>query len=101
RSSASEFLSLDGMLHREIAAVGGNPIFPAVSEAVFQWLAAFHVDLVQLPGAEDLTLAEHARIVDAIEAKDADAAARAMLVHLTRANSLYRSVEARSSAAAT
>lgn len=90
KSTPSEFLMLDGMLHREIAAVGGNPIFPAVSEAVFQWLAAFHVDLVQLPGAEELTLAEHTKIVDAIDAKDSEAAAKAMLVHLTRANSLYR-----------
>ena len=40
--------------------------------------------------AEELTLAEHTRIVDAIAAGDGDAAAEAMRVHLVRANELYR-----------
>jgi len=45
---------------------------------------------VRAPGAEELTLAEHQRIVDAIAAHDGDAAAEAMRSHLTRANALYR-----------
>ena len=41
-------------------------------------------------GAEELTLAEHQRIVDAIATHDGDAAAEAMHAHLSRANHLYR-----------
>jgi DNA-binding FadR family transcriptional regulator len=42
---------------------------------------------------EDLTLAEHERIVDAIAAHDADGAEQAMRDHLTRANQLYRQLD--------
>lgn len=72
------FPKLDGAFHREIAAIGGNPILTALTEALFRWLAEFHVDLVRVPGLE------------AIEAGDARAAAKAMSDHLRRANALYR-----------
>ena len=39
---------------------------------------------------EDLTLAEHQRIVEAIATHDADGAERAMREHLLRANALYQ-----------
>ena len=60
---------------------------------MFDWLGSYYVQLVRLPGAEDLTIAEHRRILDAIAAGDGDAAAAAMHDHLTRANALYRQFE--------
>ncbi|HET9067841.1 MAG TPA: transcriptional regulator NanR [Amaricoccus sp.] len=84
------FRSLDGRFHREIAAVAGNPIFTALIDAVFRWLADFHVDLVSVPGLEQLTLAEHHQILDAIARGDVEAAGTAMADHLLRANDLYR-----------
>lgn len=93
RSDAAAFIALDGALHREIAAISGNPIFPAVVEAVFNWLSRYHVRLVRVRGAEFLTLAEHRAIVDAIEAGDGARAAWAMEAHLMRANALYRHFE--------
>lgn len=84
------FRALDGRFHREVAAISGNPIWPAVAEAVFTWLADFHVDLVSVPGLERLTLEEHREIARAIEAGNPRAAANAMTDHLTRANALYR-----------
>ncbi len=89
-SDPVRFRALDGRFHREIAAISGNPIWPAVSEAVFGWLNHFHVDLVAVPGLEQLTIAEHRQIADAIERRDPDAAGQAMTDHLTRANELYR-----------
>lgn len=86
----ARFRSLDGRFHREIAAVAGNPIFTALIDALFHWLADFHVDLVSVPGLEQLTLAEHHHILDAIERGDPEAAATAMADHLLRANELYR-----------
>lgn len=88
------FLQCDMLFHREVAAITGNSIYPALEEALFGWLGAFHRDLVRNPGTEDVTLAEHARILDAVTANDPDAAERAMTEHLTRANDLYRRAQA-------
>lgn len=85
-----KFRAIDGRFHREIASISGNPIWPAVSEAVFSWLNHFHVDLVSVRGLEQLTLAEHRQIAEAIERRDPEAAAEAMSDHLNRANELYR-----------
>ena len=84
------FRMLDGFFHSEIARVSGNPIFSALIDALFRWLSDFHVDLVSVPGLEQLTLAEHREILAAITRADADGAARAMGDHLMRANDLYR-----------
>ena len=87
------FRLLDGRFHREVAALSGNPIWPALSDALFRWLNDFHVDLVSVPGKERLTLAEHRGIIAAIATGDPEAAATAMRDHLTRANELYRKPE--------
>ncbi|MEM7425438.1 MAG: transcriptional regulator NanR [Pseudomonadota bacterium] len=89
-ADATLFLHYDGQFHREIAAISGNPIFSALSEALFGWLAHFHVDLVRSPGLEKLTIEEHRDILTAIAERDATSAARSMSGHLTRANALYR-----------
>lgn len=89
-SDPGRFRMLDGRFHREVAAISGNPIWPAVSEALFGWLSQFHVDLVAVPGLERLTLEEHRQILDAIERRAPEAAGQAMADHLNRANDLYR-----------
>ncbi len=85
-----EFRVLDGQFHREIAGIGGNPIWTSLSDALFGWLNDFHVDLVSVPGLESLTLDEHVGILAAIASGDSMLAGRAMIDHLTRANELYR-----------
>jgi DNA-binding FadR family transcriptional regulator len=87
------FLSHDMAFHREVARIGGNPIFPAVVEAIFQWAREAYRPLVRAPGAERLTIAEHTRLVDAIEARDADAAEAAMRAHLLRSDARYRRLQ--------
>jgi len=87
--SAAEFLTLDGRFHVEIAKLSGNPIFAALSEALFSWLAKFHAHLVRSPGHEELTILEHTAILDAIESGDESSAAKHMADHLSRANALY------------
>ena len=89
RTNPAMFLELDGTLHQSIAKISGNPIFEAMSHAMFNWLRAFHLDLVRSPGLEALTLQEHGDIVDAIDKGDGDAAVTAMKEHLIRANELY------------
>ena len=93
RSDLAGFLGHDMAFHRQIAIMTGNPIFPAIIEAMFGWLGGYYTSLVRLLGAENLTIAEHRRILDAIAARDPDAAETAMREHLTRANALYRRFE--------
>jgi DNA-binding FadR family transcriptional regulator len=89
------FVARDGQFHREIAAIGGNPIFPALMEAMFAWLAASYRGAVSVPGLEKLTLAEHAAILEGIASGNPDNAAKHMADHLNRANELYRTAHVR------
>jgi DNA-binding FadR family transcriptional regulator len=89
KHSSAEFLLLDGRFHHGIASISGNPIFIALSQSLFSWLANFHAHLVRSPGHEDVTLEEHEAILASIVAGDPEAAARQMSDHLNRANSLY------------
>lgn len=85
-----QFLACDMAFHREIAAISGNPIFPAIVEALLGWAREFHVSILRAPGKEPLTIIEHERIIGAIADHDPTAAEQAMRDHLTRANALYR-----------
>jgi len=86
------FLERDMEFHREIAKITGNPIFPAIVESLFRWASEYYRPMVRAPGAEELTLAEHERIAEAIASGDGNAAADAMRAHLSRANELYRTL---------
>ena len=94
-----QFLKRDGAFHREIAVISGNPIFTALSEAVFRWLSEYHVSLVRVPGREEVTLLEHREIAEAIASGSPDRAAKVMADHLNRANDLYRQTHRRMPAA--
>ena len=83
------FLACDMAFHREIAQISGNPIYPSIVESIFRWAAEYYRPMVRAPGAEQLTLAEHERIVEAIALRDGEGAAQAMHAHLSRANALY------------
>jgi DNA-binding FadR family transcriptional regulator len=75
--------------HAQIAAISGNPIFEAVSEAMLSWLKEYHTELLIWSGKEKFTLSEHEEIIDRIEAGDPDGAEAAMTKHLDRSASLY------------
>jgi GntR family transcriptional regulator, sialic acid-inducible nan operon repressor len=89
RLDSNAFLEADGRFHHRIALITGNPIFAHLSQALFAWLARFHFDLVRKPGLEQLTLAEHGQILDAIEKGDPEEAGKLTADHLNRANTLY------------
>jgi DNA-binding FadR family transcriptional regulator len=86
---ADAFINADMRFHTQIAALSGNPIFVAVSEAMLGWLKVYHQDLLIWSGKERFTLAEHEGIIAAIAAHDADAAEQALIHHLERSRSLY------------
>ena len=83
------FIASDIRFHAAIAGMSGNPIFEAVSEAMLNWLNAYHTELLIWSGKEKLTLAEHDTIVTTIADHDPDAAERAMVAHLDRSADLY------------
>jgi GntR family transcriptional regulator, sialic acid-inducible nan operon repressor len=88
-TNLDDFLTCDMAFHRELAVVAGNPIYPAIVEAMFNWASKYYQAIVRAPGAEKLTLEEHENIVAAIEKNNAKAAEKAMRDHLMRANALY------------
>ena len=86
---AEHFLQTDMAFHRGIAAISGNLIYMAVSQAMLQWLEQFHHEAVRAPGAERTTLVEHVKLFKRIAAHDPDGAASALTAHLRRANKQY------------
>jgi DNA-binding FadR family transcriptional regulator len=89
RGNAEAFIGADMRLHAAIAAISGNPIYAAVSEAMLGWLKEYHTELLIWTGNEQYTLDEHAEIIERIAARDAEGAERAMIKHLERSRPLF------------
>jgi len=86
---ADSFIASDMRFHTQIAAISGNPIFSAVSEAMLGWLKAYRGEMLIWAGMEKYTLAEHEEIISHLATNDPDAAEAAMVRHLERSRSLY------------
>ena len=89
RGDVARFVAADMAFHQTIAAIAGNPIYAAVSEAMLQWVFELYPRLLRVPGTEELTVKEHRGIVEAIAKADEEGAVRVLTEHLTRANPLY------------
>lgn len=89
RDEASAFIDKDMAFHTQIAAISGNPIYVAVSEAMLGWLKEYHTEMLIWTGKEKYTLAEHEEIIDCVEQKDAEGAEQAMIRHLERSRALF------------
>lgn len=86
---AEAFINADMAFHTRLASISRNPIFTALSEAILGWLKAYHSHVLIWTGKENLTLSEHADIIEAIDAGDADRAERAIVQHLERSRAIY------------
>jgi len=84
--SIAEFHRHDVAFHREIAVTSGNALIVMVLDALSDLLVDFRTRATEarLARGEDRDLAtvEHYSVLDAIEARDSDAAAAAMKAHL-------------------
>lgn len=87
--NAQAFIEADMAFHTAIAGITRNPIFMATSQAMLGWLVRFHASLLHWEGNEDVTLLEHAKIIDCIEQGKGDVAVEEMRKHLERARLLY------------
>ncbi|WP_345900795.1 transcriptional regulator NanR [Martelella sp. UBA3392] len=87
---ATAFIGTDMKFHRKIAALTDNPIIVSVSDAMLGWLFEYHVSLLHRSGGEELTLAEHDKIVDHIADHDVDGAIEEMRHHLERTRDVFQ-----------
>jgi GntR family transcriptional repressor for pyruvate dehydrogenase complex len=83
------FEETDVAFHRTIAQVGGNPIFPAISDGLTEWLLEQRRGTSQVPKAAQIAVEWHERIFEAIARHDPDAAAGAMSGHLDTVHRFY------------
>lgn len=87
------FIETDIAFHTAIANASRNPLLQAVTHAMLTWLFEYYKPLLHWSGREDTTLLEHTKLVDHLEARDADAAAALMREHLDRSDPLYANSE--------
>ncbi len=92
-SDQKQLMACDMAIHCQIAAISGNPIYPAMVESIFRWASEYYRSMVRKPGRENTSLIEHEAICEAIASHDPARAEQAMRVHLTRANDLYRATD--------
>ncbi len=90
-SDPQAFVLADMKFHQRIADISKNPIISAVCQAMLRWLFEHHCTLLHWSGNEDVTLAEHSRIVDFLEARDIESATDEMGRHLDRSAAIFRS----------
>ena len=84
RDDPTAFIEADMRFHNRLARITGNPIIVSVSEAMLGWLFEYHVNLLHWSGKEEVTLSEHAEMIDLIEKHDVEGAVKTMERHLTR-----------------
>ncbi len=83
------FIQMEIEFHSAIANMTRNPLLQAVIRAMLTWLFEYYKPLLHWSGRENTTLLEHTKLVDYLEAKDADGAANLMREHLSRSDPLY------------
>ena len=76
------FLKTDLELHNLITQAANNPILSRVMSSISKLGLASRSRTTSIPGVIPKTVEDHGAIVDALKARDADAAQQAMLNHL-------------------
>lgn len=84
-SSSDGVFEYDNRFHTTIAEATGNPIFVKVVETLQSTVRLWFPITYSLTGTAEETLAEHRAIADAIRAKSAVGARKAMRTHLSKA----------------
>ncbi|MBX2885992.1 MAG: transcriptional regulator NanR [Granulosicoccus sp.] len=83
------FIQSDMAFHTRIARMTGNPLLPAVTQAMLSWLFEYYRPLLHWSGRESTTVREHERLVECLENHDQEGAERMMVDHLNRSDPLY------------
>ena len=86
------FLQSDKKLHGLITSAARNPILASYMEAISRLGDASRHRTVSLPGVPYQTVEDHRKIVDALKARDPEAARLAMLDHLNNVQQKLKQV---------
>ena len=81
-----DFIDLDEEFHLRMAAGAGMPVVERLLRQLRGFVRVMHIGTTRPRGYLTHVLAEHTAIVDALEARDADAAATALHEHLDRSD---------------
>ncbi|TDC03415.1 FadR family transcriptional regulator [Nonomuraea longispora] len=84
-STAEEFVEHDTAFHCAIADASGNRLVAAIMRSLRDSMRRYAVEAVERLGDTAILRADHVRILRAVEAGDADEAARAVTEHLAHA----------------
>jgi GntR family transcriptional repressor for pyruvate dehydrogenase complex len=83
------FVRTDVAFHYQLALIPRNPIFPAIHQAMVEWLTDQRTTTIHMPDADLLSVRDHTAIYEAVAARDPDRAARVMSDHLKLIAELY------------
>lgn len=89
-SEPAAFLEADIELHAHILAAARNPLFSSLMGAISRLGRASREQTTRLESLRANTLLEHRSIVDALDARDPDAAGEAMYRHIASVAAQYR-----------
>ncbi len=87
------FSAADMKFHLTMAEITQNPITVSIMRSLLDWLMTRYRELVRAPGMEDVTIAEHTAIFEAIKRHDSHAAAGEVLHHIKRADERFSAKE--------
>jgi DNA-binding FadR family transcriptional regulator len=90
------FKDTDIGFHYVLAEIPGNPIFPAIHNAMVQWLTDQRETTLQVPGQMEIAYKAHERIYRAVASGSPDRSEKAMLGHLQQLYSIYQQVKRQS-----
>jgi GntR family transcriptional regulator, sialic acid-inducible nan operon repressor len=88
-SNPQKFVQSDIDFHFAIAQIPGNPVITALHIGIAEWLAEQRLISIHARGSVQAALEAHARIFEAIAARDAVAAGLAMREHLAQVETYY------------
>ena len=88
------FKSTDIDFHFVLAEIPRNPIFPAIHDAMADWLTNQRDVTLQVAGQVQIAYRAHERIFKAIASRDPDAPEKAMAEHLKQLYRVYERVRA-------
>ena len=85
RGLTAETIECDCEFHRLLGKASGNTVLLALTKSMItsmfdDWISSFHT-----PGRMEKTVGEHGGVLEAVKARDADAAQQRMAAHLRNA----------------
>jgi GntR family transcriptional repressor for pyruvate dehydrogenase complex len=92
-SNAGAFAAADAEFHQALVAVLRNPMLSVLLDSIRTLMAEIRLKVSRYPEFDDIVLADHRAILDAITRQDAVGARAAMQDHLVHAREMQRALQ--------